>query len=169
MTMALEDTPDLDVVCQAANDREPADLVLKEQPGIVLMDILMPLLDGLEATRRILRDSPQVRIVVRTGVAGPGVAWTSSAPAPAASSPKLPTASKSNSPSAPASSGACQQPSSGAEPLPAAPSPSCRPATTEPSTSPAENTAAAAPTATDSGHSHAQRGRARRSHAKPST
>ncbi len=148
MTMALEATPDLHVVCQAANGREPADLVLKEQPGIVLMDILMPLLDGLEATRRILRDSPQARIVVLTGVAGPDVAWTSSASA---------------------SSRARQQPSSGAEPLRAAPNPSCQPATTEPSTSPAENTAAAVPTATDSGHSHAQRGKARRSHAKPST
>ena len=71
MTMALEATPDLRVVGQAANGREAVDLVLEEQPDIVLMDILMPLLDGLEATRRILRDSPQARIVVLTGVAGP--------------------------------------------------------------------------------------------------
>lgn len=51
--------------------REAVDLVIEEEPDVVLMDILMPLLDGLEASRRILRGYPSPRIVVLTGIADP--------------------------------------------------------------------------------------------------
>ena len=70
MTLALNAMDGVEVVGQASNGREAVDLVLEEEPDVVLMDILMPLLDGLEATRRIIRDFRQARIVVLTGVAG---------------------------------------------------------------------------------------------------
>ena len=71
MTLALSALDGVEVVGQAANGREAVDIVIEQEPDVVLMDILMPLLDGLEATRGILRDYPRARVVVLTGVAEP--------------------------------------------------------------------------------------------------
>lgn len=71
MTLALSSMDGITVVGQASNGREAVDVVLEEEPDVVLMDILMPLLDGLEATRRILRDFARARVVVLTGAADP--------------------------------------------------------------------------------------------------
>ena len=70
MTMALESLDGIRVVGQAENGRAGVEATLAHQPDLVLMDILMPLLDGLEATRRIKREAPDCRILVLTGVVG---------------------------------------------------------------------------------------------------
>jgi len=55
--------PDLEVVGEAANGREAVDLVRARRPDVVLMDVRMPVLDGIEATRRV---AAQTRVVVLT-------------------------------------------------------------------------------------------------------
>jgi len=57
---------DLEVVAEAATGREAVDGALRLRPDVVLMDIGMPELDGLTATRRIVGANPSIRILVLT-------------------------------------------------------------------------------------------------------
>lgn len=52
------------VVAEAGNGREAVSLALEHRPNVVVMDIAMPLLNGLEATRQILRSAPETRILM---------------------------------------------------------------------------------------------------------
>lgn len=55
---------DLQVVGEAANGREAIELAAKLRPDVVVMDIVMPEVNGLQATREILRSLPSTKIVV---------------------------------------------------------------------------------------------------------
>jgi DNA-binding NarL/FixJ family response regulator len=60
----LEKLADLEVVAEAGDGRTALTLIAQHQPDVVLMDIKMAGLNGLEATARIVRDLPGVRVVI---------------------------------------------------------------------------------------------------------
>ena len=57
---------DIAVVGEAANGMEALELVKQLEPDVVLMDVAMPIMGGLEATRRIHREFPQVKVLALT-------------------------------------------------------------------------------------------------------
>ena len=59
----LEEEPDLEVVGEAVDGAQAVDMALALQPDVVVMDIKMPQLSGIEATKRIKAAAPQVRVL----------------------------------------------------------------------------------------------------------
>jgi len=64
--MLLAEEPDIEVVAEASNGLEAVDKAARFGPAVVLMDIRMPELDGLQATRRILAANDAARILILT-------------------------------------------------------------------------------------------------------
>ena len=57
---------DIQVVGQASNGQEAVEVAVKVQPDVVLMDVRMPILDGVRATRLLKETLPQCRVIVLT-------------------------------------------------------------------------------------------------------
>ncbi len=64
--MILGSEDDLEVVGEAEDGHRAVELAATLQPDVILMDIRMPGLDGIEATRRVMAEQPGVRVVVLT-------------------------------------------------------------------------------------------------------
>jgi DNA-binding NarL/FixJ family response regulator len=64
----LELDPGLEVVGEASNGEEAVAMAYHLEPDVVLMDLLMPVMDGIEATREIRRRLPEVEVVALTSV-----------------------------------------------------------------------------------------------------
>jgi DNA-binding NarL/FixJ family response regulator len=67
-------TEDIEAVGQCADGSEVAEAVERTRPDVILMDLRMPRMDGLTATREVLAAHPEVRIIVLTGALTPRTA-----------------------------------------------------------------------------------------------
>lgn len=62
----LRDEPDITVIGEAADGRAAVTMVAADPPDLVLMDLSMPVLDGVSATREIVSAAPSVQVLVLT-------------------------------------------------------------------------------------------------------
>ena len=62
----LEQQPDLKIVGEASNGEEAVQMAQNLQPDVIVMDVRMPKMTGIEATRRIKTESPDVKVLVLT-------------------------------------------------------------------------------------------------------
>ncbi|MFH1484646.1 MAG: response regulator transcription factor [Chloroflexota bacterium] len=67
LRLYLEANPSYMVVGEAENGREAVEMALALKPDVVLMDLSLPLLNGLDATRRIRKETEEVRTLILTG------------------------------------------------------------------------------------------------------
>jgi DNA-binding NarL/FixJ family response regulator len=61
--MILAAQPDMEIVGEAGNGREAVDAAARLQPDVVVMDVAMPELNGIEATRRLAESAPRTRVL----------------------------------------------------------------------------------------------------------
>lgn len=62
----LEEEDDIQVVAEATNGVEAVDLTLEHRPDVAVLDIQMPEMSGIEATRQIKAKAPEIRVLVLT-------------------------------------------------------------------------------------------------------
>ena len=67
LTMALERTGEFEVVAQAENGRQAVDVAASVGPDLVLLDVAMPVMDGLEALPLVRRTCPEAIVVMLSG------------------------------------------------------------------------------------------------------
>lgn len=70
IAFALRAQPDMELVAEATNGQEAVDLFRQHRPDITLMDLQMPVMNGIDAILGIRRDCPQARIIVLTTYSG---------------------------------------------------------------------------------------------------
>jgi DNA-binding NarL/FixJ family response regulator len=68
VAFVLRQDPNLAVAGEAIDGEMALSLVRQERPDVVLMDVMLPRLDGLEATRRIKREWPDTKVLVLTNL-----------------------------------------------------------------------------------------------------
>ncbi|WP_433509229.1 response regulator [Nonomuraea sp. CA-143628] len=66
LRLVLSGEPDIEVLGEASDGVEALDLVARTRPDVVLIDVRMPRMDGLEAARWLVRDHPESKVIVLT-------------------------------------------------------------------------------------------------------
>ena len=64
----LETVDRVELVGMARNGQEAVAMTLEHRPHVVVMDVTMPVMDGVEATREIMHQAPDTRVVILTGL-----------------------------------------------------------------------------------------------------
>jgi DNA-binding NarL/FixJ family response regulator len=70
MTRVVTSQPDMQLVAEASNGQEAVDLYRRHRPSVTLMDLRMPVMNGLEALETIRRDDPDAHIIILTTYRG---------------------------------------------------------------------------------------------------
>lgn len=73
LRLSLEMQGSFEVVAEASNGREAVHLAEQHKPDVVVLDVAMPVMDGLEAIPQIRELSPDTKIVMLTGFNAPGL------------------------------------------------------------------------------------------------
>ena len=68
LRMRLASEPDLEVLETAADGRQAIAAVRRHQPDVIIMDVNMPELDGIETTRSLVFEAPEARVIALSGV-----------------------------------------------------------------------------------------------------
>lgn len=76
ITRIIESEPDMKVIGVARNGKEAIDLTARLKPDLITMDIQMPIMDGLEATRRIVSEYPTPIVVISSTISNESVQAT---------------------------------------------------------------------------------------------
>jgi DNA-binding NarL/FixJ family response regulator len=63
LRIILEQESDLEIIDEADNGRDAVKIIMNKKPDIVIMDIGMPDMNGIEATRQIVKDLPEIKII----------------------------------------------------------------------------------------------------------
>ena len=71
LRLLIEEDGDIEVIGQAKTGREAIQLTRDLHPEVIVMDIAMPLLNGLEATRQILKAFPQMKVLILSAHSDP--------------------------------------------------------------------------------------------------
>ncbi|MEO8167234.1 MAG: response regulator transcription factor [bacterium] len=64
--LVLQSSPEFTVIAEAEDGEEAVELALKHKPDVVVMDISMPILNGIEATAKMKQDDPNIKIIILT-------------------------------------------------------------------------------------------------------
>lgn len=64
LRLILEDQPNIDIIIEAGNGQELLDAIALEVPDVVLLDLKMPVMDGIEATKQIKEHYPDIKILL---------------------------------------------------------------------------------------------------------
>jgi len=66
VTSYLSSQPDIEVIGEAENGKQAVQLALELKPDVILMDLVMPVMDGIEATQNIIKEWPEAKIIIVT-------------------------------------------------------------------------------------------------------
>ncbi len=64
--LVLQSSPEFSVIAEAEDGEEAVELALKHKPDVVVMDISMPILNGIEATAKMKQEDPNIKIIILT-------------------------------------------------------------------------------------------------------